>query len=205
MKKQAALILRSSSTILKKPRKKPSPNISASLFPINAHKTPPVKLICGLIFKEEKILTTTKVLLEKKFGALDFESRIIDFNYTNYYEKEFGKSLLRQFISFKKLIDPATLAKIKLFSNRLEKKLSRNHQRLINLDPGYLDLAKLVLATTKDYKHRIYLDSGIFAEITLSFQGKSFTHWEWTYPDYQTLQYKEIFNRVRQIYFSQDK
>jgi len=186
-------------------RKKLFPNISANLFPINAHKTPPVKLICGLIFKEEKILTRTKALLEKKFGALDFESRIIDFNYTNYYEKEFGKSLLRQFISFKKLIDPACLAKIKLFTNNLEKKISRSHRRLINIDPGYLDLAKLVLATTKDYKHRIYLSNNIFAEITLSFQGKSFTHWEWTYPDYQTPQYKEIFNRIREIYFSQHK
>ncbi|MDD5594898.1 MAG: DUF4416 family protein [Candidatus Omnitrophica bacterium] len=186
-------------------KKKPFPNISANLFPINTHKTPPVKLICGLIFKEEKILAKAKALLEKKFGALDFESQILEFNYTDYYEKEFGKNLSRQFISFKKLIDPASLAKIKLFSNRLEKKLSRNNRRLINLDPGYLDLAKLVLATTKDYNHRIYLNSGIFAEITLFYQGKSFQHWKWTYPDYQTLQYKEIFNRMREIYFSQLK
>ena len=163
-------------------------------------KTSPVKLICGLIFKEEKTLKAAKRLLAKKFGPLDFQSQIIDFDYTDYYEKEFGTGLKRQFISFKKLIDPVNLPRIKILTISLEKKLSCNKRRKINLDPGYLDMAKLVLATTKDYAHRIYLSQGIFAEITLSFQGKSFQHWKWTYPDYQTLQYKEIFNQIRSIY-----
>ncbi|MDD4899202.1 MAG: DUF4416 family protein [Candidatus Omnitrophica bacterium] len=168
-------------------------------------KAPPVKLICGLIFKDEKIFKKAKTLLKKKFGAIDLESCIIDFDYTDYYEKEFGKELKRQFISFKKLISPEKLSQIKTQTNTLEKKLALNNRRRINLDPGYLDMAKLVLATTKDYMHRIYLGKGIFAEITLSYRGKSFQHWPWTYPDYQTPQYKQIFNQIRSIYSQQLK
>ena len=168
-------------------------------------KTPPVKLICGLIFKDEKILQRTKTLLVKKFGTIDLESQIIDFNYTDYYENEFGSGLKRQFISFKKLISPEKLAQIKTQTNTLEKALARDKHRRINIDPGYVDMAKLVLATTKDYMHRIYLGKGIFAEITLSYRGKSFQHWAWTYPDYQTPQYKKIFDQVRSIYAQQLK
>lgn len=125
------------------------------------------------------------------------------FDYTDYYNEEFGSPLKRQFISFKKLINPDELAGIKVATNRLEKKLSHNSSRIINIDPGYLDMAKLVLATTKDYKHRIYLSKGIYAEVTLRYENKTFQPWEWSYPDYRTAQYLAIFNQIRQIYSSQ--
>ncbi|MCM8797587.1 MAG: DUF4416 family protein [Candidatus Omnitrophica bacterium] len=165
----------------------------------------PVKLICGFIFKENEILEKAKTILKRKFGNLDFTSDILPFEHTDYYEKEFGQGLKRVFISFSRLIRPEGLFAIKITTNKIEDRLSFQGKRLINIDPGYLDLAKLVLASTKDYKHRIYLNKGIFAEITLFYSGKSFHPWLWTYPDYQTNEYIEIFNAIRGIYERQIK
>lgn len=159
-----------------------------------------VKLIIGFIFKEEGALKKAKALLEKQFGRIDFESQTLPFYHTRYYEKEFGKDLKKKFISFKKLISPIHLPKIKIITNKLENNLSCGINRTINIDPGYLDLSKLILASTKDYKHRIYLDKGIFSEVTLFYENKSFRPWEWTYPDYRTDEYIAIFNKIRDIY-----
>jgi hypothetical protein len=164
-----------------------------------------VKLITGLIFKDAKASEKAKLILEKHLGKIDFASRELAFDLTDYYEKELGKYLKREFVSFKKLIPPSDLPKIKILTNKIEKNLSSDGNRLINIDPGYLDLAKLVLASTKDYKHRIYLAKGIFAEITLRYEAKSFRPWEWTYPDYKTGEYIEIFNQIRDIYAAQIK
>lgn len=164
-----------------------------------------VKLISGFIFQKEIVFDKARGILEKKFGKIDFESQILQFTHTNYYEPEFGNNLKRKFISFKKLIHPQSLPRIKITANAIENKLSRNGLRLVNIDPGYLDMAKLVLASTKDFKHRIYLDKGIYAEATLFYRNRSFTCWEWTYPDYKSDDYIEIFNRIREIYARQIK
>ena len=168
-------------------------------------KHQPVKLIAGFIFKEERVFSQAKVILRKKFGEIDFESQALPFNHTDYYEEELGRDLKRRFISFKHLIPPQVLPKIKIATNKIEKKLSNGKSRLINLDPGYLELSKLVLASTKDYKHRVYLDKGIYSEVTLFYQDKTFKPWEWTYPDYKTSGYISIFNRIREIYAKQIK
>jgi hypothetical protein len=165
----------------------------------------PVKLIIGFIFKDEKVVERAKLLLKKRFGEIDFESETLAFKHTDYYCAEFGKDLKRRFISFKKLILAENLPETKIATNKIEEKLSFKGLRLINIDPGYLDLAKLILASTKDYKHRIYLNQGIFAEVTLFYQGGTFRFWEWTYPDYQTNAYIAIFNQIRGIYAIQIK
>lgn len=162
-----------------------------------------VKLITGLIFKEEAVFSQASKILEKRFGRIDFLSQAISFIHTSFYEREFGSDLKRRFISFEKLIPPDTLPQIKIITNAIEKKLSQNSQRRINIDPGYLTEAKLVLATTKDYKHRIYLSKGICAEVTLFFKGQTFNSWEWTYPDYKTDAYIAVFNQIREIYARQ--
>jgi len=168
-------------------------------------KNLPVKLFSGFIFKEEDILRRAESLLERKFGRIDFKSPVFPFSHTHYYEKEFGKGLKRKFISFKKLIRPEGLPKIKVATNKVEQKLSRAGLRLINIDPGYLDTAKVVLATTKDYRHRIYLNKGIYAEIALFYENKDFKTWEWTYLDYKTADYIAVFSRIREIYVAQIK
>src|SRR3989338_5375463 len=128
-------------------------------------KPGPVKLIAGLIYKKDSILRKAESELEKEFGEIDFKSAVLAFDCTDYYEREFGRGLRRKFISFKKLINPEWLSKIKILSNGIEENFSKNCDRLINIDPGYIDFAKLVLASTKDYSHRIYSGKGIFCEI----------------------------------------
>ncbi len=165
----------------------------------------PVKLIIGFIFQEERILNQAMAILERQFGKIDFESNALSFIHTAYYEKEFGKDLKRKFIGFLKLIPPQALARIKIITNKIEHKLSINRRRLINIDPGYLGLSKLILASTKDYKHRVYLNKGIYAEATLFYRNKDFKFWEWTYPDYKTAEYIAIFNKIREVYAAQIK
>jgi hypothetical protein len=163
----------------------------------------PVKLIIGLIFKNEEFLNITERILRSHFKATDYESQIIPFSHTDYYQKEFGLGLKRKFLSFNKLIPSERLAAIKVFTNKLEIKLSKNDYRNINIDPGYLTMAKLILASTKDFSHRIYLDKGIFAEVSLVYQKKSFQPQEWTYPDYRFTEYIQIFNEIRKLYAQQ--
>ena len=163
---------------------------------------PKVKLITGLIYKDEVVFIKARNKLRRKFGRIDFESGPIDFNYTNYYEAEMGKALKRRFISFAKLIPIQDLYRIKLFTRRLEAKFLVERNRAINIDPGYIDSAKLVLATIKDYAHRIFLRKGIFAEITLTYRGDTFSRNDWTYPDYCTKEYIDIFNQIRKFYIT---
>ncbi len=166
----------------------------------------PVKLVIGMFTNRLELFQETLKVLGKRFGLVDYESPLLPFDKTDYYEEEFGKDLKRKFYSFKKLIRAEDLAKIKIFTNTLEKKFSEGGKRAINLDPGYLAPAKLVLATTKDYQHRIYYGKGIYGEVTLRYKKGSFIPWEWTYPDYRTKEYIGIFNHhIRKIYMKQLK
>lgn len=161
------------------------------------------KLIAGLIASGPGYLEEARALLEKRFGPVDFESALLDFNATSYYNEEFGPGLKRKFLSFTRLISHEAAARIKLATNRMEKRLSRQGRRLVNIDPGYLELSKLILLTTKDYSHRIYLAKGIYGEITLCYKDKAFKPLDWTYPDYRTKEYTDIFNKIRDIYREQ--
>ncbi|MFA7677023.1 MAG: DUF4416 family protein [Candidatus Omnitrophota bacterium] len=160
----------------------------------------PVKFISGLIYSSEEIYLSTKSLLIHKYGQIDFESQPILFNFTDYYTKEMGSGLTRRFISFRKLRNPAEFLKIKLYCLKLEKRFAVDSHRLINVDPGYLNEAKLVLVTTKDFSHRIYLGKGIYAEVTLQYRDGSFLESPSTFPDFRTPEYKEIFTHIRDSY-----
>ena len=166
-------------------------------------KTLPVKLVIAFIFKDAGPLKKAKLHLRKQFGEIDFESEILPFTYTAYYKSEFGKNLVRQFIGFRTLIFPQHLVKIKILSSAIEEKLAHKGRRKVNIDPGYVSLSKFVLASTKDYTHRLYLGRGIFGEITLIFQGKTFRPWDWTYPDYRSSPYISILNHLRELYRKQ--
>ena len=163
----------------------------------------PVKLIVGFIFRDKQAFNKARLILIRRFGKIDFESDPIPFSMTDYYQEEFGDGLSRVFLSFNKLILPQQLPGIKILTNKIEDKLSCRGRRLVNIDPGYLDLPKLVLASTKDYVHRIYLDKGIYAETTLCYQGKSYQAWQWTYPDFRMSGYIGIFNHIRDLYAEQ--
>ena len=160
------------------------------------------KLFIGLIFADDRIYSLARRALEKKFGRSDFESQALPFNHTRYYQREFGENLKRRFLGFAKLQRPEKLARIKIVTNKIERRFVLNGRRRINIDPGILNLGKVILASTKDHKQRIYLGGKIFAEVTLYYQDKSFRFWECTYPDYRTPEYIQIFNSLRNIYAS---
>lgn len=163
-----------------------------------------VKLITGLISADPGLFHKIKSLLEKRLNnTVDFESPVLDFTHTDYYEKEMGRGLKRKFFSFKKKVGPDNIEKVKLLTNAIEKKTSVNGKRTVNIDPGYLDLSKLVLFSTKDYSHRIYIKRGIFAEVTLFYKDKKFNPWPWTYPDYKTGEYLSVFESIRDLYKTQ--
>lgn len=164
----------------------------------------PVKLIVGLIARDEALFAKALKALMKKFGPADLLGPIYDFDLTDYYEKEMGRGLKRRFISFERLVPAEHLAKIKIHTNAWEKKLSgARGLRDINIDPGYISLSKLVLATTKSFVHRIYIGRGIFEEITLYFKDGSFTAGPWTYPDFRKETHIALFNKIRKTYYGQ--
>lgn len=165
----------------------------------------PVKLIIGLLSNQNSRLGRVKRALEKKFGPIDRETELINFVYTRYYEKELGQNLKRKFLSFKKLIYLNKCYRIKLYTNKIEKAYSENNLRTVNIDPGYVSPAKLVLFTTKNQSDRIYLDKGIYADLELQFKKKSFQPVERTYYDYKSPEYIGFFNSVREAYMLQIK
>jgi hypothetical protein len=100
---------------------------------------------------------------------------------------------------------PDAFADIKIKTNEIEEKLKGGENRTVNVDPGYIALSKLALATTKDYVHRIYVGKGMYAEVTLYFKDGTFQSFPWTYPDYKTPEIISIFNHIRGIYRQQIK
>ncbi len=162
-----------------------------------------VKLIVGLIFNDLSVLRKAESLIAGKYGPADFKSRIMDFRHTEYYNEELGPDLKREFISMERLVSPECIYRVKSTTNKIELSLSEGGKRKINIDPGYLTLAKLVLLTTKDHSHRIYLGGGIYAEPTLRFQKGTYEYRETTYPDYRSGDYIGIFNEIRAVYKNQ--
>ena len=160
-------------------------------------------LIAGILFKDEENYTIAVKMLIEKFGPIEKKSPVFDFDKTDYYAAEMGEALKKQFICFNRPISLESLPEIKLFTNQTELKLARkdreNPLRTVNIDPGYVTLSKLVLATTKDYSHRIFIGRGIFAETTLRFLKGTFTAHETTYPDYRTPLAIDFFNEVREF------
>ncbi|MEF8725866.1 MAG: DUF4416 family protein [Candidatus Bipolaricaulota bacterium] len=169
----------------------------------------PVKLFTGLLTGQIENLGKVEEELEENFGPIDEKSPLIPFNYTDYYRSEMGKGLMRKFVSFRNLVSPETLPGIKLKTNEIEQDFSDsgefNVPRPVNIDPGYVGLSKLVLATTKNYSHRIYLGKGIYAEVTLQYKDGSFQHQPWTYPDYRSNEYIAYFDKLREKYKQQLK
>ena len=176
------------------------------------HPFNPVKLFTGVLVSGRKLLPEIQERLSALFGAIDHRSETIPFDFTDYYEKEMGVSIARVLYSFEPLIDATRLVEIKLKVNEIEQEFASSSagvetgaKRPVNLDPGYIEHAKVVLASTKNLNHRIYLGRGIFGEVTMRFTNNRFQFFPWTPPDYQSQEYVEFFMRMRQIYRSQLK
>lgn len=162
-----------------------------------------VKLIASVFSGDEGSLARAESLLSIEYGPLDYHSELLQFDHTDYYAPEFGAPLVREIVAFERLIDPGCLYMVKCRTNELEGADSVGQHRRVNIDPGYVSLSKLVLATTKDHVSRIYLRNGIYAEVTLRYQGGTFHPWPWTYPDYASSSYIAIMNLIREQYHRQ--
>ena len=167
----------------------------------------PVKLFIGVLVSNSKFIPQLEERLIGAFGAIDHQSGVIPFDFTNYYEAEMGDIIDRVFFSFERLIEADQLPEIKRQTNQFEEELapllrtpSTTVKRPVNLDPGYIEQAKVILASTKNFYHRIYLGHGIFGEVTMHFRNNTYQFFPWTYPDYQSKDYQEFFLRMRQIF-----
>uniref|UniRef100_A0A7C2E2C8 DUF4416 family protein n=1 Tax=Ammonifex degensii TaxID=42838 RepID=A0A7C2E2C8_9THEO len=163
----------------------------------------PVKPVVGVFTREETLFAGAVEALAARLGEPDYISPLLNFDQTAYYTREMGPGLRRRIYAFPRLIDPGDLASLKRWTNQLEDTWRVGGKRQVNIDPGYLSLAKLVLATTKDNVHRIYLGDGIYAEVTLFFRKGRFHPWPWTYPDYASEEYRAIFEHIRELYRKQ--
>ena len=170
----------------------------------------PVKLIVGMLSQKAELFEPAWQGMQDLWGPVDLRSEVFPFDQTEYYQKQMGSDLLRQFVSFQDLIDPGQLAAVKHQSNQLEQRYCQSSPgkllgvaRPINLDPGYIDSGKLVLATTKNYSHRIYIGDSMYAESTLHYYKGDWQPWPYTYPDYADGTYFAFFHQVRKILMEQ--
>ncbi len=160
-----------------------------------------VKLFVGMLSQDVTLFGQITDRLSRVFGPCDLESPVWPWDHTTYYQKEMGPELKRKFIFFEEPVGPGDIADIKLHTVKLEGGyLNEKGGRRINLDPGYLDSAKVVLVSTKDFSHRIYLDRGIYGEVTLIYSGGDYQILPYTFPDFRTAEYMEIFRAARVLY-----
>ena len=144
----------------------------------------PAKLVIGLFMKDRSLFEVLTAELCSEFGPLDMVSPWMPFDYTAYYEQEMGAPLFRRLLAFKALIEQLDLAGVKVTTNHLEDQYTLNGRRRVNIDPGYLSYERFVLASGKNFVHRIYIGKKIYADLTLIYQQGAYQKLPWTYPDY---------------------
>lgn len=161
----------------------------------------PVLLFIATLYRDEQWYSEAGKQLRALFGDTSIETEPLPWDYSGYYADELGSPVLRRFVFFRTMIDRETLPDIKRETCRIEEQLSADGRRNINLDPGYLTLYNIVLASTKNYSHRIYIGKGIFAEVTLIYREKDGRYHPniFTYRDYASDAYARIFSEARKL------
>ncbi|MBS3733356.1 MAG: DUF4416 family protein [Phycisphaerae bacterium] len=168
-----------------------------------AHPKPPqpARLICGMIASETSLFDEVLTPLRNAFGAVDILSEVYPFDLTHYYAAQMGDPLWRQFVSFDEPVCPDVLADAKCCTNAIEADVAQRHadgpDRPINLDVGLIAPSKLILASMKDFSHRIYLSHGVWAEVTLIYRNQHWQSLDWTFPDYASGRYDAFLTRAR--------
>jgi hypothetical protein len=165
----------------------------------------PVKPVCAVTFTADIRLNDVMLEIEAITGETDLRGDIFDFNFTEYYSDEMGQDLRKIFIGFHRLMDPADLVDLKIRTNALEGNWKEEGRRRVNLDPGYVTGAKLILASTKDFAHRIFLGRGIYGDVQLQYRHGKWRPEAWTFPDYRTETALAFFEKARDIYNLQER
>ena len=159
-------------------------------------------LLLAAFSRHEAALCWARARAVEAWGPLALASPAFDFSETDYYRPTMGPALRKSFLTFVRPLDPAELPDLKLLTNAWEAEYAgaggHDEPRPLNLDPGYLTLGKLVLASTKDFAHRIYLRDGIYAEVTLYYKHHRWEHHEYTFADYRREDYQRFFSECRE-------
>lgn len=163
-------------------------------------RTSPAKLVIGIFTARKDVFPPIAERLSSMYGKADTISAWMEFDYTTYYEKEMGSPLFRRMMSFEPLIDQDDLVDIKLGTNAIEKEYLHDSGRMVNIDPGYMVLSRFVLATGKDFAHRISIGKGIYGDLTLLYKNGAFQTLPWTYPDYADKTMVSYLTSVRSKY-----
>ncbi len=167
------------------------------------HVPPKAVLFSGILYSKGMDEAGIFSRLEEIFGKIILTSSLFPFTETDYYSREMGSELMRRWLAFDRLIEMEEIVDMKLLSNGIELQYRHpNGSRSLNIDPGYLNEGKVVLATTKNNQHRIYLKKGIYAEVTLRYRSKRYMPWEWTFRDYRREEAASFFIELRKIYRS---
>jgi len=167
-------------------------------------KPPPGQLIVSIIYSHIDAVVDALRLLEKQFGRVRCETVDIQYTNTDRYEEEMGSNLVRRLFSFEKLVERDSLPEIKSVCQEIERQLGDQVGdfvfRAANLDPGVLTPDNLVMASNREYNHRIYLADGVFAEIQLIWAHGQFTRLPWTNHDFCDDEVVDFLIRVRQTF-----
>lgn len=163
----------------------------------------PVKLFIGVLYHEERSFEQALAAVQQEFGRMDFKSKAFEFTCTDYYRDELGWPIHRRFLSVAELTDPGELVCAKLTTNRIEDRLASAGKRTVNLDPGYMDYNKVVLASAKYNGQKIYLGRGIYADPTLWYERGTFVPYPFSFPDFKSKTYDETFLHIRALYKGQ--
>ena len=170
---------------------------------MNPQPPEPVKLFTGLLYAQDSILDEVFRGLESRFSRIDYKSPRYEFSMTDYYDAEMGLPIYRRFVSFADLVDPGQLAQIKIVTNEIEAVLTKEDKRQVNLDPGYMDYNKVVLASAKYNGQKIYLANGIYADPTLWYEKGNYKPYKHSFPDFKLNLYDATFLHIRSLYKKQ--
>jgi hypothetical protein len=163
----------------------------------------PVKWFVAALWKEASSLDDALRLLCEQWGSLDHISSDIPFDVTHFYDDEMGTGLLRRLVSFQRLMPPDELAPGKLLTNEMEIRLAHAGRRRVNLDLGYLDHNKIVLASLKAAGQKIYLGQGVYADLIARWRDGAYHPFEWTFPDFRDGRYNDFLCQIRTAYLRQ--
>lgn len=163
----------------------------------------PVKYFIGALFSKQDLLDKAITIAEQHFGTTELASAKFTFDQTNYYNQEMSSPIQRQFFAFSKLLPPGCLAQAKLTTNSIEDQLRIEGHRKVNLDIGYLDYDKVVLASAKYGIHKVYLSCGIYADLALHYSKGHFQPYPWTFLDFKSGSYEQFFLTLRTNYKKQ--
>jgi hypothetical protein len=169
------------------------------------HPPVPAKFFTSLISSQDELICQASRLLVEHLGKIDLMSEQLLFDYTTYYEEEMGGGLFRRFVFFEEIFSPERILSLKGVTDRIEEGLRGESGRRINIDPGYVNSHQVVLATHKNYSHRIYAGDGVYIDLTLIYHNGGFQPLAWTYPDYRSSEIVNLFHRVRERYLQQLK